>query len=295
MTNNKITIIVPIYADWPSIQDCIAALKKYSGTVVAKIMLVNDCGPEVDLIEKNIKQSIKDDDRFEYFRNAKNLGFVSNCNNAVYRLDKTDNDVMLLNCDTKVTDGFAEELMSVLQSSKKIGAVSPRSNNATICTLPLSAIKQKGIDPKKSYELFQKYKAKFPRYNQVPTAHGFCILIRRELIKKYGLFDPAFGQGYGEEVDFCQRIIERGWISVLSNRSYVFHLEAKSFSLETKQKLLEQHNKIIQSRYPSYKKNVDDYIKNALSYESKIFGALTDKKINQKLKTTIRKLFKRSS
>ncbi|HLB66082.1 MAG TPA: glycosyltransferase family 2 protein [Candidatus Saccharimonadales bacterium] len=271
MSASKITIIVPVYGDWPSLQDCLELLKKHVDKKHT-ILIVNDCGPEADLLEKKIRGATRGIKKFKYFRNDANLGFIKTCNRAVNELDKTDNDILLLNSDTKVTAGFLEEMAGVLYSAGNIGVVSPRSNNATICTIPLSAINQKGISADKSYELFKKYSAKFPRRHKVPTGHGFCMLIRRTLIKKYGLFDSVFGRGYGEEVDFCQRIGRQGWASVLANHTYVFHLEAKSFSLETKAQLLKDHNKIIRNRYPGYKQSVTNYINRALAEEKKIMG-----------------------
>ena len=268
-SERKVTIVVPVYADWPSLKDCIESLKQYVGAE-HKVILVNDCGPEADELEKKIKKAIDGTENFEYYRNKRNMGFLKTCNRAVLEIDRTQNDVLLLNSDTKVTEGFLEELMSVLASSNKIGAVSPRTNNATIATIPLSAMRQKGINPKKSYKMFLKKKIKMPRYVEVPTAHGFCILLRRNLINKYGLFDEIFGKGYGEEVDFCMRIRKHGYKSVLSNRSYVFHLEAKSFTPEAKIPLLKASSEIINSRYPEYSKLVGDYERRALALEEGI-------------------------
>lgn len=270
---NPVSIIVPVYGDWSSLKECVQSLADNVDMDMHKVLLVNDCGPDADVIEENLKKFIANNLGFSYFRNEKNLGFVQNCNNAVQNLDKTDNDVLLLNSDTSVTEGFLDELSSVLHdSSAKIGAVSPRSNNATICTVPLSDIKTKKITKAASYGLFKKHNKKFQKYSLTPTAHGFCMLIKRELINKNGLFDEVFGKGYGEEVDFCRRIINQGYSCAISNYSYVFHLEARSFSKETKLKLLEINNKIIKKRYPEYKEEVTSYIQDALVKESKIYG-----------------------
>lgn len=266
---HNVSIVVPVYGDWPSLKDCIDSLKKYVDGDRHSVMFVNDCGPDVEVMEKNITSSIRGFNNFTYYRNKKNLGFVGTCNRAVLELDKTDNDILLLNSDTKVTEGFLEEMLKVLYSTQRIGAVSPRSNNATIATVPLSAAGQKGIDPEKSYKIFLKLRTKLPAYSITPVAHGFCMLIRRSLIKKYGLFDPIFGKGYGEEVDFCQRIRRHGYRSALCNRAYVFHLEARSFTLETKNKLLEKNNQIIWERYPEYRQSVRDYMETALLNEKK--------------------------
>lgn len=268
-----VTIVVPVYGDWPSLKDCIESLKQFVDPV-HQILLINDCGPEVDVLEKKIKNSIEGQKNFIYFRNKKNLGFVGTCNKAVMELDKTNNDILLLNSDTKVTAGFLEEMVGVLNSSSKHGAVSPRSNNATLATIPLSSAAQKGIDPEQSYLIYQKIKLKLPRFYIAPVTHGFCILVKRKLIKEFGLFDEIFGKGYGEEVDFCQRIKKHGYLSIIANHSFVFHLEARSFTLETKAKLLEKNNQIIWRRYPEYRQSVSDYMRTTIDRESKIEQSL---------------------
>lgn len=263
----NVTIVVPVYGDWPSLSDCIDSLIKNIDSSV-KVMLVNDCGPEANTIEKNIAKKIKKYSNFIYHRNEKNLGFVKNCNNAVYNLDKTENDILLLNSDTVVTDGFLEELVHVLGIDKKHAAVSPRSNNATITTTPIAHMASKDVGAEASYAHFSRFHRKrLKRFSIAPVAHGFCMLIRRSVIKKYGLFDEAFGMGYGEEVDFCLRVRQKGFKSVIANWSYVFHLEGKSFGIDKKKKLIEESSKIIHSRYPKYKAEVRAYIHDAMIEE----------------------------
>lgn len=268
--SGSVTIVIPVYGDWPSLKKCISSVIKYVDTKKHTVLLANDCGPDADTIEKNILNSIKDKPGFVYHRNKKNLGFLQNCNNAVTNLEKTNNDILLLNSDTEVTEGFLEELIDVLGLSQDHGAVSPRSNNASITTVPLSTASQKGIGGERSWRIYQKIKSHLPRYYEAPVAHGFCMLIRRDIIKKYGLFDEVFGKGYGEEVDFCQRIARYGYKSLIANHAYVFHLEARSFSIETKQKLLEESNKIIWERYPNYRQSVRDYMDEKVPFETKI-------------------------
>lgn len=269
MKPRAVTVIVPVYGDWPSLQHCIESLKSYVHKP-NRVLLVNDCGPEADIIEANIRMSIADDSRFEYARNPKNLGFVGNCNRAVLELDKTANDILLLNSDTVVTRGFLDDMVTVMYSRKNIAVVSPRSNNATLATIPLRSASHKGIDPDESYRIYEKIRLKLPVNHEVPVAHGFCMLIRRDLIKKFGLFDRIFGKGYGEEVDFCMRLKKAGYECVLANRAFVYHLEARSFTLETKQKLLEKNNQIIWQRYPGYRQSVRDYMSKAIEEETSI-------------------------
>lgn len=266
MPNRPVTIVVPVYADWRSLKICIKSLKKYVGEE-NKVIFVNDCGPKAQYLREKIKKSISKNPNFEYFHNSGNLGFIKTCNRAVFELDNTDNDTLLLNSDTQATEGFLEEMQGILAADRKIGALSPRSNNATIATVPLSSAMQKGIKPSDSYKAWTAIKDNLPRYSEVPTAHGFCMLIRRSLITRYGLFDEVFGKGYGEENDFCLRIKKKGYKSVLANHAFVFHLEARSFTLEAKAKMLEKNSKIIYKRYPNYRESVRAYMREALVRE----------------------------
>lgn len=288
---HKVTIVIPVYGDWLSLDDCIKSLKKNINPELHTVMFVNDCGPDVETMEKNIKENIKGQSNFVYYRNDKNLGFVGTCNRAAIELDRTNNDILLLNSDTIVTSGFAEEMSFVLHESAKNGAVSPRSNNATIATVPLSAAIKKDVEPNESYRIYKKIKSKLDRSTVIPVAHGFCMLIRRELIKSYGLFDTAFGKGYGEEVDFCLRIKSKGYLSLLANRAYVFHLEARSFSMEAKKKFIEENNKILWKRYPDYRQSVRNYMESALLREAVIemsAGIIKSQTLISKIKSTLK-------
>lgn len=253
--HTPVTVVVPVYGDWKSLSICIDSLMEFlpEGDTV---LLVNDCGPDVDYIETNILKKIQGKTSFRYERNEKNLGFVGTCNRAVLELDTSDNDILLLNSDAAITAGMLHEMKELLATNKKVGSLSPRSNNATICTIPINAINEKGVEKSFAKKLFDKYHKKYERYTETPTAHGFCMLIRRVIIKDMGLFDPIFGRGYGEEVDLSQRMRSAGWQTGIANWAFAYHLEARSFSIKTKQQLLETNGKIIAERYPDYRMSV---------------------------------------
>ena len=275
----NVTVVIPVYADWSSLEVCIESLKKYlpSGH---NVLLVNDCGPEADSLEANIRSAIAGLDNFRYERNPKNLGFSGTCNRAVNELDKTDNDILLLNSDTAVTEGFLDEMLSVLYLTEKHGAVVPRSNAATIYTVPFVKDASHDLTPEESYKVFTKVKDLLPRYNVMPTGVGFALLIKRRIIRQYGLFDEIFNPGYDEENDFCMRINQLGFSIVSANRAFVYHYESKSFG-SGKSKLQEEHEKILLERYPFYPSTVQFYqnsLMNPAEFFSDLIGELYPKK-----------------
>lgn len=271
VTEEGVTIIVPVYADWPSLKECISSLKKYISENTT-VLLVNDCGPDADKIERNIQKAINSHENFVYHRNSNNLGFVKTVNKAVYKLDKSDNDILLLNSDTKVTEGFLQAMVNVINRSTNIASVTPRSNRATVFSIPFAAALDEKYPQDKSYELFKKVKDRLPEFYETPTTHGFCMLIRRSVIKKYGLFDEIYSKGYGEENDFCMRVRKKGYTHAVANHSFVFHLGSRSFTREQREKRVAKNHKILISRYPQYDELVDRYVQREVMPEQKLFS-----------------------
>ena len=255
----NINIIVPVYADWSSLKLNIKSLSKiYGNNSKINIYYINDCGPEADFLEVKIRDSIKYLTNFHYYKNKVNLGFVKSNNNAVRNIINKTGDILLLNSDTKVTKGFLEEMVRVLYSDDNIGIVNPRSNNATIWSVPMNG--SLADKPAKSYSYWKRLIKQIPEKYISPTSHGFCMLIRRDIVDKIDLFDEIYGKGYGEENDFTMRARGYGWECAVANRAFVFHYESKSFGDEARLVLSKKNRKILDKRYPDYSKLLDNYL-----------------------------------
>jgi GT2 family glycosyltransferase len=193
-----VTIVVPIYDDPEGVVACVESLIANVDLTRDKIILSNDVGPQADHIEALLLQLIGNHPSFSYNRNAENLGFVLNCNRAVLELDRSGNDVLLLNSDTVTTPGFVEELSAVLYSSPRHGVVTARSNNATIASLPDARRVANTRRPVvRSREVHAAVLPYLPRFTIAPVAMGFCFLVRRELIDAHGFFDETFSLADG--------------------------------------------------------------------------------------------------
>jgi GT2 family glycosyltransferase/glycosyltransferase involved in cell wall biosynthesis len=256
-----ISIIVPIYKDWETIRLCILSLIQYTSPK-NKVYLINDCSNEADELEAQIFTLIAEHPQFIYHRNQSNLGFVKTCNKAVFELDQSDNDILLLNSDTEITEGALQELQIVLYSNEQHGAVCPRSNNATLLTFPTFGINAtKDYSKEEHLALFIKTSRLLPQYHVIPTGVGFCMLIKRTLIINFGLFDEVYEKGYNEENDFCMRISQYGYSTVAANHAFVFHYESKSFGEEERIQRDKTNYQILNKRYPYYKNIVNQYFK----------------------------------
>lgn len=256
-----VTIVVPVYGDLPSLRDCVASLIQHVDVDRHSVLLVNDCGPDADLIERALLQAVEGKRGFRYERNDHNLGFVGTCNRAVTELDTSDRDVLLLNSDTVVTAGFVDEMHDVLWAEPHHGVVCARSNNATIASMPFRQVRTAERTSERTLEVFEQISPLLPRWYVTPVAMGFCFLTRRSLIHEFGLFDEEFAPGYGEENDYCLRINEDGWSSLMANHALVLHAGSKSFVGARRNTLRDAHQKKLELRYPFYGQAVGAFLR----------------------------------
>ena len=160
--------------------------------------------------------------------------------------------VILLNSDTRVFAGAFDELLNVANSASDIGTVTAMSNKATIFSYPHPSITQSElIDATWDQLAAVALTANAGSAVDVPTAHGFCMLIKQEVLRRVGLFDEAFGRGYGEENDFCGRAADMGFRNVAAGGVLVEHRESISFGDE-KTSLRKQNVDIVTKMYPEY-------------------------------------------
>jgi hypothetical protein len=93
-----------------------------------------------------------------------------------------------------------------------------------------------------------------------PTGVGFCMAMSRGWLDRVPRLDPAFGRGYGEEVDWCQRVRAMGGRHVGMPGLFILHAGGASFGAE-KPARVTAANAMISARYPRYDADVQDYLR----------------------------------
>jgi len=248
----KVAIIIPVYRGLLETQKCLESVLRHNYGRY-RILVINDQSPEVKLV--NYLENLAAENRIEYFLNNRNLGFIQSVNLGMGAVE--DSDVILLNSDTEVHGDWVERLSMHAYSGKKIGSVTPFSNNATICSWPSF---QGDVMYGPIAEVDRAfYEANRGRSISIPTAVGFCMYIRRDCLNEVGYFDAkVFGKGYGEENDFCLRASRKGWLHLHALDVFVFHQGETSFGTHSSEKT--NAGKIIRNKYPKYELDVQKYI-----------------------------------
>ena len=251
-TSRAVTVVIPIFNHAEGTLRCIESCKEHIDPRHT-VLLLNDASTDPTL-EDRILHSIKGFPSFRYERNAENLGFVKSCNRAVFELDTTDHDILLLNSDTVVTPGFLEEMIACLHADDTHAVCCPHSDDATLLTFP--RLFCDFIPKEERYALWRTVHHRLPPFSALPTGVGFCMLIRRSVIRHYGLFDEVYGHGYNEENDFCARIAKDGWKILVAHHAFVCHDVHGSFQKEKAAQLHEKNKAILNERYPEFEKHL---------------------------------------
>jgi len=254
----SVDVIVPVYRGLAETLACLDSVLAGGDAIAHRVVAIDDCSPEPEV--SAALRALAEAGRIVYLRNDNNLGFVGSANRGLALSE--DADVVLLNSDTVVPVGFLDRLYRAAYADAAIATATPLSNNATICSLPRppgTEAAPYGLAGPDIDALARAANAGVVR--DIPTAHGFCMYIRRAALDDVGLFDAeTFGAGYGEENDFSLRALERGWRNVCAADVYVEHKGAISFA-ESRQALIDANLAKVETRYPYYHDLVADFLR----------------------------------
>jgi GT2 family glycosyltransferase/glycosyltransferase involved in cell wall biosynthesis len=253
-----VDIVVPVYNAADDLRRCVKSVIARTGSDY-RLVLVDDGSTDPAIRSYFAELAARALPQVVLQANTQNLGFTGTANRGM-REARPGTDIVLLNSDTVVTTGWLDALTRCVRSDERIGTATPFSNNAEICSLPRFCENNPwpaDRDPELMAQALRH--AALPTYPDLPTGVGFCLYIRRALIDAIGVFDPAFGRGYGEECDFCMRAAAAGWRNVLCEDAFVLHTGAKSFG-GSRAELVARHGALLLERHPQYDALVQDFI-----------------------------------
>lgn len=191
--------------------------------------------------------------------NPERRGFVAAVNRG---MSVSGHDVILLNSDTQVTARWVEKLQAAAYSAPEIATVTPFSNSATICSLPRfleSNALPAGWDVDRFGRLVEERSQRV--YPRLPTGVGVCLYIKRKALDEIGLFDEkSFGEGYGEESDFCMRALKAGYAHVLDDATFIFHEGHRSFGSRRRGRVKAAHG-TMRRLHPEYLATIAKFIR----------------------------------
>lgn len=207
-------IIIPVWNQLESTEECISSIIKNTDYPYRLIIIDNGS----DEATRSYLALLRADKRLDtvIVRNEKNMGFVKAANQGL-RISEAPY-ICLMNNDTIAAGGWLTEMVDIMEKNEDIGILNPSSN--TSGQFP----KDNSID-----EYAASLKSLKGATQELYNARGFCMLIKRDVIKKIGVLDEIYDVGYFEETDYSIRAHGAGFRIARAKSSYVYHKENVTF------------------------------------------------------------------
>lgn len=254
------TLVMPIFNAFDMLPEVLARIEAHSGAQW-RLILVDDCSSDPQ-VRPFLQHWANGRLHVQCLGNNTNLGFIGSVNRALEAARQWPEDpVVLLNSDVFVPQGWLGRLLAPLADSS-VASVTPMSNDAEIFTAPV--ICARGELATGAVDRIDAIAATFnPACAQAeaPTGVGFCMAMAPHFLAQVPTFDTAFGRGYGEETDWCQKTRTLGGRHLGIGTLFVEHRGGASFGSAAKQRLLEKNLTRITRRYPRYDAQVQDFIR----------------------------------
>lgn len=250
----EIDIIIPVYNGFEHLDPLFESIQKTG--LRYNLYIVEDCSTD-ERVKPYLKKIESLNKNVKLIENESNQGFVKSVNTA---LKQTKNHVALLNTDIELPQLWLERLMYPIIFEENVASTTPFTNSGTLCSFPNFGEDNslfQGLTLAQIDEGFSHIK---PSYIPMPTGVGFCMGMNSDAIKEVGRFDEkVFLKGYGEENDWCQRAIKKGYTNVLVDNLFVYHKHGGSFLSDEKKVLIERNGKQLEKKHSNYATDVAFY------------------------------------
>jgi GT2 family glycosyltransferase len=263
---------MPVFNGYECLRDCIESVLRNTDLTLHTMIIIDDksIDPRVALYLQELNEK-KNGRNIEVQFSPDNLGFVKTINKG---MRMSPGDVIILNSDTIVTKDWANKLQRAAYSKPRVATSTPLSNYVTINGIPrpfrFNGIPA-GMDAERFSDFLERISLRY--YPEVPAGVGFCMYIKRRVLEEIGYFDEMrFERGYAEETDFCMRAVKRGFVHVLDDATYIYHIGGVSFEsvrdphvISEKNSMIERNLETLKTLHPEYSAMVEHALAESLA------------------------------
>ncbi len=213
MTSAGLEVVIVSWRCEDLLRRCLTSLRDHPAGVATRIHVVDNASGDgtAEMVAAEFPE-------VELTVNPENLGF-SAANNIALRRPQADY-VLVLNPDTRLTEGTLDALLGLLDAKPEVGICGPRLELADgsfdhasrrSFPTPLSALGHfSGIGRRVESGPLAAYRAPDVGRGPVDAVNGAFMLIRRAALDEVGLFDEGYWM-YMEDLDLCYRFKQAGW------------------------------------------------------------------------------------
>lgn len=239
----KVSIIIPVYNQFPYTYNCLKSIKKYSENIDYEIIVADDTSTDMTMELERVVQGIK------VIRNKQNYQFLISCNRA--SKEANGEYLVFLNNDTQVQKDWLKALLDLLEANSRIGLAGSK------LIYPNGLVQEAGGIVWKDGGVLQYGNNRQPGEKELNFLReadyisGASIMIRKSLWEEIGGFDERFSPAYYEDVDLAFEVRRRGYKVVYQPESEVVHFEGVTESLDREriEKIDENRKKFLEKWY----------------------------------------------
>lgn len=229
--DRNVSIIIPSYEALNCLLACIEAVKKFTAEMNYEIIIVDNNSS--DIVKKYLQELEKRDSKIKVILNEHNMGFTYAVNQGI-RIAMKSSDIILLNNDAIVTDGWIEELYRV-KDTVRGGIIVPRQvlipNTKTMSVHVPGCNQNRELDvsiSKHHHNVVDLKKYNNYGYVKLSFAPFFLVMITRECFEKLGFLDEKNGRHYKSDRLYCQKATENDIEIIYTPFSKAYHLLQQS-------------------------------------------------------------------
>jgi len=244
-----ITIIIVNWNTKDLLQNCLNSIYKTVQDIAFEIIVVDNASHDgsVAMLRKEFPQVY-------VIENKENRGFGA-ANNQAFDI-MSGRYALLLNTDTILTQHAVYELFSFMEAhpdtamacGQLLNADGSKQNSIanfpTLFTLLLNTSLLEYLFPK--HYPSKRYDYKKPV--EVDSGIGACLLVRKQVIDKVGMFDERYFFFF-EETDWALQMKTAGWKIYHVPSAFIYHLQGQSIGRDVRSRI-----EFYRSRYQFFRK-----------------------------------------
>lgn len=220
INKHKVSIVILSYNAKDMLKECIESIRRNNPSCSYELVIVDNASTD------GIVDWLREQKDIVLQCNEENVGFPKGSNQGIELAEK-ENDIMLLNNDTIVTENTLFWLRMAL-CEPEIGAAGSISNMTEKVSATVGEKETRTIEEQLEWAVHNNVLLKHP-YEKSMCLLGYALMIKREALEKTGYLDERFSPGNFEDADICLRLIQKGYQLALCYNSFIFHYGSVSF------------------------------------------------------------------
>jgi len=221
-----VSIIIPAFNKAEFSAACLKSIatKLSSNGPTFEIVLVDNGSTDDTIKLKSIENLV-------YVQNKENLGFVGGCNSGFVKAK--GKYVIFLNNDAEVTEAWLTTLYDTIEKDPSIGLVGSKIIYPNGVLQEAGGIIFKDANGLNYGKFDQAESYQYNYVRDVDYCSGASIIIRRDLMEKFGGFDTLYQPAYYEDTDLSFKVRREGLRVVYQPLSVIYHIEGGTAGTNT--------------------------------------------------------------